>query len=147
MARPSHMHDMLAAPRAAHPRRQPELCQDNSTPVRGRQPESPTVRQPTSSPGAEGDSLVSASTASPRSTAAPRLVRAKDREQWNAAVVAAPRSDLLQSWEWGEFLEDLGGWKPYRFLLLRDETPCAGVQILLRRVKGVPFLYAPRGPW
>jgi len=90
---------------------------------------------------------VSASTASPRLTAAPRLVRAKDRELWNAALASAPRSDLLQSWEWGEFREDLGGWQPYRFLLLRDEAACAGVQILMRRVKGVPFLYAPRGPW
>ncbi len=80
-------------------------------------------------------------------TATTRLVRAKDREQWNAALATAPRCDLLQSWEWGEFREDLGGWKPYRFLLLRDEAPCAGVQMLVRRVKGVPFLYAPRGPW
>jgi lipid II:glycine glycyltransferase (peptidoglycan interpeptide bridge formation enzyme) len=54
---------------------------------------------------------------------------------------------MLQSWEWGAFREGLGGWRAHRYLLLRDETPRAGIQILLRRVKGVPFLYAPRGPW
>lgn len=75
------------------------------------------------------------------------LVRAADRERWNAAVVAAPRSDMLQSWEWGEFREDLGGWKAYRFFLQRAGVSTAGIQILVRRVKGVPFLYAPRGPW
>lgn len=78
---------------------------------------------------------------------ATQLMRVKDREAWNAAVAAAPRSDLLQSWEWGEFREDLGGWKAYRYWLLRDGVPSAGLQILVRRVKGVPFLYAPRGPW
>jgi lipid II:glycine glycyltransferase (peptidoglycan interpeptide bridge formation enzyme) len=92
----------------------------------------------------QGDWRVTASTAHAGTT---HLIRAKDREQWNAAVAAAPRSDMLQGWEWGEFREDLGGWKPYRFLLLRDDTPVAGVQVLVRRVKGVPFLYAPRGPW
>ncbi len=77
----------------------------------------------------------------------PQVIRVNDRERWNAAVAAAPRCDLLQSWEWGEFREDLGGWKAYRYLLLRGAAPTAGIQMLVRRVRGVPFLYAPRGPW
>jgi len=76
-----------------------------------------------------------------------QLIPARDRAAWNAAAAGAPRSDLLQSWEWGAFREALGGWRAHRFLLLRGDEPAAGAQILVRRVKGVPFLYAPRGPW
>lgn len=90
---------------------------------------------------------MTASTAPSTAGAMTELVRATDRERWNAALIAAPRSDMLQSWEWGEFREDLGGWKAYRFVLRRAGVSTAGIQILVRRVKGVPFLYAPRGPW
>ena len=76
-----------------------------------------------------------------------RVVVARERAQWNAAVMGAPRADLLQSWEWGEF-KRLGGWEPLRALALaEDGQPVAGAQLLSRRVMGVPSLYAPRGPW
>lgn len=75
-----------------------------------------------------------------------RIVLAQERETWNAAVKVAPRADLLQSWEWGEF-KRLSGWEPLRALALDGETPLAGAQLLSRRVMGVPSLYAPRGPW
>jgi lipid II:glycine glycyltransferase (peptidoglycan interpeptide bridge formation enzyme) len=77
---------------------------------------------------------------------AARVVRAQERDVWNQAVMSAPRADLLQSWEWGEF-KRLGGWEPTRVLVMDAETPVAGVQLLTRRVMGVPSLYAPRGPW
>ncbi len=77
---------------------------------------------------------------------AARVVLARERETWNAAVKGAPRADLLQSWEWGEF-KQLGGWEPSRVLVLDGDEPVAGVQLLARRVMGVPSLYAPRGPW
>ncbi len=75
-----------------------------------------------------------------------RVVIAREREVWNAAVKSAPRADLLQSWEWGEF-KRLGGWEPTRVFALDGEQPVAGAQLLARRVLGVPSLYAPRGPW
>jgi peptidoglycan pentaglycine glycine transferase (the first glycine) len=75
-----------------------------------------------------------------------RVVMAREREAWNAAVMSAPRADLLQSWEWGEF-KRMSGWEPLRALALDDDQPIAGVQLLARRVMGVPSLYAPRGPW
>ncbi len=77
---------------------------------------------------------------------AARVMLARERETWNAAVKGAPRADLLQSWEWGEF-KRLGGWEPSRVLVLDGDEPVAGVQLLARRVMGVPSLYAPRGPW
>jgi peptidoglycan pentaglycine glycine transferase (the first glycine) len=76
-----------------------------------------------------------------------QIVPGADRDAWNAAVLAAPRADMLQSWEWGEFRHDYGGWGVSRAMALRDDEPVAGAQVLSRRVSGVPFLYAPRGPW
>ena len=75
-----------------------------------------------------------------------RIVMAREREVWNAAVKSAPRADLLQSWEWGEF-KRMSGWTPLRALVMDDDQPVAGAQLLSRRVMGVPSLYAPRGPW
>jgi len=75
-----------------------------------------------------------------------RIVVARERAVWNAAVMSAPRADLLQSWEWGEF-KRMSGWEPLRALALDDDQPVAGAQLLARRVMGVPSLYAPRGPW
>jgi len=76
-----------------------------------------------------------------------RIVEAHSLDDWNAALLAAPRADLLQSWQWGEFKRRSGGWRPTRLLALAGETPVAGAQLLARRVMGVPTLYAPRGPW
>jgi len=76
-----------------------------------------------------------------------QIIEASDPAAWDAAVLAAPRADLLQSWAWGEFKRRSGGWKPMRLLALRDGGPVAGVQTLARRVMGLPSLYAPRGPW
>jgi lipid II:glycine glycyltransferase (peptidoglycan interpeptide bridge formation enzyme) len=75
-----------------------------------------------------------------------RVLVAREREVWNAAVKSAPRADLLQSWEWGEF-KRLGGWEPLRVLVMEGDQPVSGAQLLSRRVMGVPSLYAPRGPW
>jgi peptidoglycan pentaglycine glycine transferase (the first glycine) len=80
-------------------------------------------------------------------SSAEKLITVTDRVTWNSAVTAAPRCDMLQSWEWGEFRESLGGWDATRLMLMREGAPVAGAQILARRVAGVPFLYAPRGPW
>ncbi len=76
-----------------------------------------------------------------------RIVEAHESAAWNAALLAAPRADLLQSWQWGEFKQRSGGWRPTRLLALMGETPVAGAQVLARRVMGLPSLYAPRGPW
>jgi lipid II:glycine glycyltransferase (peptidoglycan interpeptide bridge formation enzyme) len=79
-------------------------------------------------------------------TAQARVAVATDRQLWNDAVNAAPRADLLQTWEWGEF-KRLGGWSPRRLLASVDGEPVAGAQLLSRRVMGAPSLYTPRGPW
>jgi lipid II:glycine glycyltransferase (peptidoglycan interpeptide bridge formation enzyme) len=76
-----------------------------------------------------------------------RIGEAGGREEWNSALACAPRNDLLQSWQWGEFKLHSGGWRPTRVLAWRGDEPVAGVQLLTRRVLGVQSVYAPRGPW
>lgn len=76
-----------------------------------------------------------------------RVVEVRDRALWNAAVLAAPRADLLQSWEWGAFKAQSGNWRPLRLAALDGDVPVAGAQVLCRPVLGAHFLYAPRGPW
>ena len=76
-----------------------------------------------------------------------RIVETRDQDAWNTALLGAPHADLLQSWEWGEFKQRSGGWKPSRLLVMDGETPLAGAQVLARRIMGLPTLYAPRGPW
>lgn len=70
-----------------------------------------------------------------------------DAGRWDGALQHAPTADLLQSWRWGEFKRQTGGWTPLRVLALRDGVPAAGMQVLGRSVLGARFLYAPRGPW
>src|SRR6476661_3189229 len=72
-------------------------------------------------------------------TATYQIVPVTDKTAWNSAVLAAPRADMLQSWEWGEFRREYGGWGVSRFVAMCDGEPLAGVQILSRRVSGVPF--------
>jgi peptidoglycan pentaglycine glycine transferase (the first glycine) len=75
------------------------------------------------------------------------VVEIGDQAQWNEAVLRAPRPDLLQSWEWGEFKRQSGSWRPLRLIVRADNQVIAGAQVLCRPVLGAHFLYAPRGPW
>lgn len=77
----------------------------------------------------------------------PRVVEVRDQATWNAAVLAAPQADLLQSWEWGEFKRVSGEWLPRRIVVFDGDQPLAGAQLLIRDAYGARFVYAPRGPW
>ncbi len=77
----------------------------------------------------------------------PRVVEVRDRARWDAAVLAAPGADLLQSWGWGAFRERVGNWRALRLAVMNGEEALAGAQVLVRPILGARFLYAPRGPW
>lgn len=77
------------------------------------------------------------------STVEARLIRCRD--EWNATVLAMPRPDFRQSWQWGA-LRASRGWSVWRLAVGGDEC-LAAAQILGRRVPGLGvMLYAPRGP-
>ncbi len=60
--------------------------------------------------------------------------------------VHARGGHLLQTRAWGA-LKARFGWHAERVLLLRDDAPIAGAQILFRRLPlGLTFAYVPRGP-
>lgn len=67
------------------------------------------------------------------------------RDEWNAIVLAMPRPDFRQSWQWGA-LRASRGWSVWRVAVGGDEC-LAAAQVLGRRVPGLGVvLYAPRGP-
>ena len=72
------------------------------------------------------------------------LVRRRD--EWNSLVLAMPRPDFRQSWQWGA-VRVSRGWDVLRVAVLDGGACVAAAQVLARRVPGLGvLLYAPRGP-
>jgi len=68
------------------------------------------------------------------------------REEWNALVLALPRVDFRQSWQWGAFRTS-DGWAVVRAAVVVGGRSVAAAQVLVRRLPGLGrILYAPRGP-
>ena len=75
-------------------------------------------------------------------------MQAKEKEHFNNFVEQAPKSHILQSWEWGE-LKSKGEWTPYRLLVENDnQEPLAAISILARRIPVLDkqIFLCPRGP-
>ena len=81
-----------------------------------------------------------------RSAQGVRIVAARSAMEWNAALLAAPRADLLQSWQWGE-LKRRQGWSILRLVAVQGTDPRAAVQVQARAVPlAGAFFYAAEGP-
>ncbi len=76
-----------------------------------------------------------------------RVLNENDREEWDRFVASQKDSQILQSYEWGEFKSKLG-WE--HFIIAAEEGSAikAGISILSRKLPFVKknFFYAPRGP-
>ena len=68
-----------------------------------------------------------------------------DREAWNQLVFSVGNSDLVQSYEWGEFRR-WAGFKPYRVAVRNGDQIGALSNILVARVPLGVLMYAPHGP-
>src|SRR5260370_11170706 len=72
-----------------------------------------------------------------------------DKEQWNGFVLSQPRSHLLQSYEWGELNQCLGG-TIFRLGAFEDGRMIGSMMLTLAPVVGGPYplnwLYSSRGP-
>ncbi len=72
-----------------------------------------------------------------------------DKEQWNTFLLSQPRGHLLQSYEWGELNQYLGG-QIYRLGALDDGRLVGTMQLVVTPLAGqrIPFswLYSSRGP-
>jgi len=68
------------------------------------------------------------------------------KEQWNNFVKSHPKGNVTQSWQWGEFVKQLGN-KVWR-LAIQDGTKILGAaQIIEYEIAlGSSFFYCPGGP-
>ena len=76
-----------------------------------------------------------------------RVLGAEDRVRWNRFVAASPSFGGLQSFEWGEFKEQLG-WQAVRIAVESDGRLLAGAQVLVKQLAlgFASIAYLPRGP-
>jgi peptidoglycan pentaglycine glycine transferase (the first glycine) len=76
-----------------------------------------------------------------------RVLTEKDRGSWNDFVASQTGSQILQSYEWGEFKSKLG-WEHFIVAVEEGSVIKAGMSILSRKLPVVKknFFYAPRGP-
>ena len=68
-----------------------------------------------------------------------------DREAWNQLVFRMGDSDLVQSYEWGEFRR-YAGFTPYRVAIRNGDQIGALSNILVTRAPLGVLMYAPHGP-
>ena len=70
-----------------------------------------------------------------------------DRPDWEALMVAAGRSSLVQSWAWGEAKAEVEGWRPRRAVLSEGSHPLAAFQVLEKGRGPLRLARINRGPF
>lgn len=75
------------------------------------------------------------------------LVDEDQMDEWNALCLREPNFSLMQSWEWGNFKEQMG-WQACRIAVEEKGTYIAGVQMLIKSLplRLIQIAYIPRGP-
>ena len=68
------------------------------------------------------------------------------REQWNSMMYQVGRSNLLQSWAYGEAKSKIEGWKVRRTVIWQFNKPVAFAQILEKRFAFLRLVRINRGP-
>lgn len=76
-----------------------------------------------------------------------RFIGEDERERFDDFLRSAPKSHVLQSFEWGE-VKAATGWKPHRLVVEDGERIRAAATVLERALPGLgrPLFYSPRGP-
>lgn len=69
-----------------------------------------------------------------------------DREVWNHSLRTLPTAHILQSWQWGEFKQATGGWRPLRLAFRRGDDILAMASIAIRRMGPLQVMYVAKGP-
>ena len=68
------------------------------------------------------------------------------RENWNGRLRDLPGAHVLQTWEWGDFKRETGGWTPQRLAFERGGQLVAMASILVRRLGPLKVMYVSKGP-
>lgn len=72
------------------------------------------------------------------------MIECKEKESWDAGLLAQSGSSFLQSWDWGEFQRAVGR-EPVRLQIVEGERVAALAQGLAQRLGlGWRYLYIPR---
>lgn len=69
-----------------------------------------------------------------------------NRDSYDALLHGAERSNLLQSWAWGEAKAEIEGWRPRRAVIAYGSVALAVVQVLEKRVGLARVARINRGP-
>lgn len=69
-----------------------------------------------------------------------------NRNAFEALVTEAGRSNLLQSWAWGEAKAETEGWRPRRAIIAHGSVALAAVQVLEKRIGPARVARVNRGP-
>jgi peptidoglycan pentaglycine glycine transferase (the first glycine) len=73
------------------------------------------------------------------------LVPCADRARFDAFVAASPNGHVHQTFAWGDVKAQFG-WTPLRLVAEREGRVVAAVSLLKTTRRGIPVLYASRGP-
>jgi len=68
------------------------------------------------------------------------------REQWNSMMFQVGRSNLIQSWAYGEAKSKIEGWKVIRIVIWKCKKPVAFAQILEKKFAFLRLVRINRGP-
>lgn len=76
-----------------------------------------------------------------------KLLKLNNKNSWEEFVRSQPRSQFLQSWEWGEFNADLGC-QVRRFGVIEENNNLVAVAAIIEKTLpgGWKYWYSPRGP-
>ena len=69
-----------------------------------------------------------------------------EHERWNSALQDLPCAHVLQTWEWGAFKQETGGWRPLRLAFLRGDQIVAMASLGTRKLGPLKVMYVSKGP-
>ena len=69
-----------------------------------------------------------------------------DSKQWDSLMQQTGRSNLMQSWAYGEAKSKTGSWKVNRVVILQSNKPVAIAQVLVKKFLFLKLFRLNRGP-
>ena len=73
-------------------------------------------------------------------------IEVTERDRWNDGLRNLPYAHILQTWEWGEFKRDTGGWQPLRLAFQRDGATVAMASLATRKLGPLKVMAVSKGP-
>ena len=65
-----------------------------------------------------------------------KLIPVNDMELWDQLFKKCDEVDLMQTWEYGNCMNQTVGWEPFRQLITEKDVPIALAQVLVKEIPG-----------